>query len=240
MATGDLKGDIVNNAYSRGRISGLTSSPTSKQKTAALNRLEMMVSMWEGKNIYLGYSSEDNPDINTPHNVDKKHWEAMESSLAVNILSDFGKEPTQGLMMTQKGSFSAMLSSTAPRRQVEYPERMPLGRGNIYPIDRLDNFYPKTVPLPFDTVYYIIDDVDDRVEHFDSWLGTGEDVSSYVISVTPPSGLTIVSDSLTTPDISYRLQAVTTGDYEVKIVATDSTGRVTTRVKTYQVRKANG
>jgi hypothetical protein len=237
MATGDLKGDLVNNAYSRGRISGLTSSPTSKQKIAALNRLEMMMSMWEDKNIRIGYNLEDNPDINSPHNVDRKHWEAIEASLAVNILSDFGKEPTQGLMRTQKGAYSVLLSSTAPRRQVEYPEKMPLGRGNIYPIDRLDNFYPKTEPLPFDTVYFVIGDIDDFVEHFDSWLDSGDDVSSYTIEVTPPSGLTIVSDSLSTPDVNYRLQAVTSGDYEVKIVATDSTGRVTTRVKTYQVRE---
>lgn len=239
MAIGVLKSDIIKNAYSRGRISGLTSSPTAAENTAALNRLEMMIAQWEEDNIRIGYNLEDNPDINSPHNVDQKYWMAMESCLAVEMLADFGKIPNPGLIATKRGSFSSMLASTFQRRQVEYPERMPLGRGNIYPIDRLDNFYPKTEPLPFDTVYFIIGDIDDFTEHYDSWLATGQDVASYTIEVTPSSGLTIVSDSLTTPDISYRLQAVTTGDYEITIVATDSTGRVTTRIKTYQVRKAN-
>lgn len=236
--TGELKSEIIKNAYSRGRISGLTSNPTEAQNTKALNRLEMMMSLWEDKNIMIGYNLEDNPDINSPHNVDRKYWVAIETSLAIDILSDFGKEPTVGLMKSQKGAYSALLSSTASRRQVQYPGRMPLGRGNRSFIKLENGYYPDTEQLPFDTVVFIVGDVDDLTESFASWLDTSEDISSYTISMDPTSGLTIVSDSLTTPDISYRLKAVTSGNYELKIVATSSTGRIKTVVKAYQVKEA--
>jgi hypothetical protein len=232
---GELKSEIINNAYSRGRISGLTSNPTGSQVNKALNRLEMMMALWEGKNIRVGYNFEDDPDINSPHNVDRKYWEVIETSLACGLLSDFRKEPTVGLMRSQKGSYSVLLSSTAQRRQVQYPGRMPLGRGNRVFVELEDSYYPDTEPLPFDTVYLFVGDIDDYVEGFASWLATSEDISSYVISVDGTSGLTIVSDSLSTPDVSYRLQAVTAGTYEIKIVVTSSTGRIKTVVKTYQV-----
>jgi hypothetical protein len=135
------------------------------------------------------------------------------------------------------GGLSFLAADTAPTRQVPYPSRQPRGSGNRR-FNRWRRFYPQDAGLPLDvedTTSMVIDDVNDFVEHFDAYLREGEIIESYTIEAT--DGLTIVSDSLSTPDISYRIQADgdSTGQdidstSRVKIVATTDLGRVETRL----------
>ena len=224
--------DFINAAYSRARISGLTVEATPEDITLALNRLENMAAQWEGLNICTGYKFEDTPLSTTLHNVPRQFWNAYESNLAVWILSDFGKglQPTTTLVIEQKTSFSQLSAQTAKVRQTQYPSRQPRGSTSRYnrwqfyiPVDQAPN------ECATNTMY--LGDIDDFTEHFESYLQLSETIASYTIEAE--TGLTIVSDSLSSPTISYRISA--TGDnadslVKVTIVATTDDSRVTTRI----------
>lgn len=236
------KGDIVNAAYSRGRISGLTKQPTPEDLELALRRLENMAQEFFGRNIDVGYFFEDTPDANTPHNIEEKYWDAFETNLAVRILGDFGKDPIASLLKFQRSGFSFLSASTAPQKITPYSNRQPTGSGNRRH-NRYRRFYrqPVEAPLSAETNYMLVDDIADFVAHFDAYLRQGETVSSYTIEAD--TGLTILSDSLTSPDISYQIQAVganTETDsffLRVTIVATTSLGRQETRIINFEVTR---
>lgn len=238
--------DFINAAYSRARISGLTVQPTPEDLRIALDRLEDMAAAWESLNICTGYFFEDTPNPNTPHNVERKYWAAYKSNLAVWLLADFGKglQPTTTLMMEQKTTFSQISAQTAVVRQTDHPSRQPRGSGSDLRYNRWQRFYRPQAEAPNEcaTNTMIIGDVNDFVEHFDSYVQLGETVSSYTIATE--SGLTIVSDSLSENDVSYRIQADGNssesggnGLIRVTIVATSSTGRTDTRIINFTLIK---
>ena len=234
MATG-LKGDIINGAYSLMRISGLTVNPSPEDLVLALDRLENMAHEFFGLNICTGYFFEDTPDVNTPHNMERKFWFPFEANLAVRLMPDFGKMASPELLKFQQTGYSFLSSNTAIQIEVPYPSRQPIGAGSSLRFNRLRKYFSPAgvAPIACATVRMFIDDVDDFVEHFDAWLKDGETVTAYTIEAD--TGLTIVSDSLTTPDIDYRIKAVGNDDssdslLQVKIVATTSDSRIVTRV----------
>lgn len=238
----NTKGDIVNSAYSRGRISGLTKQPTPEDLELGLRRLENMAHEFFGRNINVGYFFEDTPDANTLHNIPEKYWDAFETNLAVRLLGDFGKDPIASLAAYQRSGFSFLSADTAPQKQTAYPARQPIGSGNR-PTSRFRQFYgtSSSAPLSAATNYMLIDDIDDFVEHFDSYLRDSETISSYTI--TADTGLTIVSDSLTSPDVSYQIQAdgssaeIDSEVLQVTIVATTSLGRQETRLINFELTR---
>lgn len=237
------KADLINGAYSQLRISGITVQPTPEDNTLALNRLENMMAEFSdpGRNICVGYAFEDDPDLNTLHNVERQYWYALECNLAMRLVPDFGKTPSQALIAFQQSGYSFLSASTAPRRQTQYPSRMPRGSGNTLRYDRYRRYNtPQAeIPLTCASITMAVDDVDDFVEHFDSYLKDAETVSSHTIEAD--TGLTVVSESLTSPDVDYRIKAVgNSGErsdslLQVRIVATTSLGRIETRLINFQV-----
>lgn len=236
------KADFINKAYSRARISGLTVTPSPEDIELALDRLENMAAEWEEHNIRTGYNFEDNPDVNSVHNVPRKYWNAYQSHLAGKVLSDFGKQPTQTLIMEMNGTWSFLCASTACPQAVQPPSRMPVGSGNSRKYGQWNRFYGDSdrPREPVNTLY--IGEINNYVEHFDSYLAFSETVASFTISAD--TGLTVVSSSLSSPDVSYQIKAADTGvdgdSYlRVKIVATTSTGRVETRFIQFEVKSAD-
>ncbi len=241
----NFKGDLINSAFSRMRISGLTVSATPEEMILALERLEDMASEWDGVNICTGYNFEDDPDINSLHNLDRKYWQAYKTNLAVRMFPDFGKgmNPDQTLLREASAAYSVLASLTAMVRPAQYPSRMPRGSGSSRMWNRWRKYYypVDNPPISCATNKMYIGDTNDFVEHFDAYLEDSETVVSYTIEAD--TGLTIDSDSLSTPDIIYRITATggtdgVTGRYQVKMVATTSNSRVTTRVIDFELRKA--
>ena len=72
MATGETKGDIINRAFSALRISGITADPSPEDLELALGKLENMAAELAGRNIHTNFAFEDDPDPNTPHNMERK------------------------------------------------------------------------------------------------------------------------------------------------------------------------
>ena len=222
------KAEIIQAAYYRMRISGLTVNPSAEDMNLALHRLENMAEEWRALNIRTGYKFEDAPLSTTRHNVPRKWWSAYESNLAFRLLADFGKQPVPTLTMEKSTTFSTMSGQTAQIPATQYPSRQPMGAGN-----RFKRFYATQTVAPTEgttnTMYW--GDTNDYIEHFDAYLEYGETVSSYTIAAD--DGLTIESDSLTTPDVSYQITADSDSGInaaKVTIVATTSDSRVETRI----------
>jgi hypothetical protein len=234
----DLKGDILIGAYAQMRVSGLTVAPSPSELDIGLTRLEnMMAELAEIRNICIGYNFEDNPNPNSLHNCTRGMLHFMETNTAVRLLPDYGLDANPVLLGQAAQSMSGASAYSARKitRQVDYPSRQPRGGGNMLRANNWRRFYLpiEQAPADCDTHVLNVGDIDDFTEHFDSYLASGEEVASYTIEET--SGLSVVSDSLTSPDVSYRIEALgaTLGDFNsaqrVKLVATTDAGRVETR-----------
>jgi len=231
----NTKGDILNRAFSALRISGLTVEPGPDELVLALNKLESMAAELVGRNIYTNYYFEDEPDLNTPHNMERKFWHSFDMMLAVRLMPDFGKGMKPDVSLVRQGSagFSFLSSATARVSPVPYPNRMPKGRwGKFFAAE------DKAPDSSLTNIMYI-DDVRTFIEHFGSILETGEDIDSYTIEAN--TGLTINSDSLATPNITYNVTADGNSDgsgipyLNVKIVATTTDGRIETRIINFKI-----
>ncbi len=230
-----LKGDIINLAYSKGRISGLTVQPVAEEIKLALIELEGMLAQYHEKTICLGYKFEDNPDVNSPSGLKVDMRSPVAANLAVVLLTHFGKVPSPELKMEQTGGFSYLSSITAQVRQIRPPSRQPIGSGNSRFFEQWNRYYQPQAeaPISCDTNKMAIGDIQDFVEHFDAYLTTGEDITSYTLEAE--TGLTITTQSLSSPDVNYRVRADGTNNetdsnvLKVKIVATTTNGRITTR-----------
>jgi hypothetical protein len=235
----NLKIDIINGAYSQMRVSGLTVDPSAADLILSLRRLEGLANELYGRNVCTGYYFEEDPDINSPSGLDPKYWYAFECVLAQRLLSDFGKgmKPDPMLLKNASAGLSFLYSSTANPRQIQYPRRQSIGAGNA--LRRINKFYNPIPEAPntCKTNRMIVGDIDNFVEHFESYLISPEEIASYTIEAD--TGLTIVSDSDTSPDIFYQIQAdggtSSDGLLRVKIVMTTDTGRVTTRIINFEL-----
>ena len=238
-----LKGDVINLAYSKGRISGLTKQPVGEEISLALIELEGMAKQFARKNICTGYNFEDSPDPNTPSGLEVDEQIAYASNLAVRLLVHFGKQPMPDLKAEQAGGYSYLSSVTAQVNQIQPPRRQPIGSGNSRFYQEWNRFFTQQeeAPISCNTKKLAIGDVQDYIEHFDTYLVAPETVASYTLEAE--TGLTVISQSLSTPDVNYRIRADGTNNetdsnvLQVKIVATTSTGRVTTRLTTFDLTR---
>jgi len=240
---GNKKGELINGAYSKLRISGLTVSATADDTQLALSKLETFAHELFSRNVCLGYNLEDEPDTNSLHNVPRKFWDALQSCLAVRMLPDFGKGMSDKVdpMLVRQGSaaLSFLHSSTAVVPVVDYPSRAPIGSGNRWR-SRYQRFHRaiEQAPVSCETNTMYENDVDNFVEHFDAWLNDGESIASYTL--TNDVGLQIVSESNATPDINYQVKAIGNGlnfipMQQVKIVVTTSDSRIETRIINFTI-----
>jgi len=225
-----IKSDLINEAYSRMRVSGLTRVPDGEDIRTALHRLENMAAIW-GDTYCTGYNFEDTPNPGSLHNLKRKFWSAYESNLALLLLSDFGKQPAPSLVAESQGTFSMLAAFTSHPTQIRPPGRMPIGSGNEIRYGHSQRFFRNADSVPNDcaTNQMVQDEVDIFTEHFDAYLGLAETIVSYTIASSAPSILVVSADSLTDPDITYTVTAKNVGVFYIRINATTSLGRITSR-----------
>ena len=229
-----LKGDCINKAYELLRISGLTSIPTPSEITTALEELESMAHEYLVDGICFGYNFEDSPGINSSSNIPPEYRIPFALCLATRLTVYFGKGASDKidpiLFQRQSGAVSFLRGSTIELARIRPSNRCPVGSGNER--NGYNKYFvtPKQAPVSCKTNKMVIGEIDNFIEHFDSFLIDSEVILSYTIEAS--TGLTIVSDSLLTPDISYQISATgtTEGLEQVKIVATADSGRVEIRL----------
>jgi len=232
-----LKVDVIKDAYSKMRISGLTVNPTPEDLELALTRYENMMAEWFSRNIVVGYNFEEKPDPNTQNHVIRSYQDCMSSNLAIRLIPDFNKEVHQVLYTQASSSLDSMSGRVALARlnQVPYPTRQARGSGNTLRYNRWARFYRDFNAGINNSAQQtmFIGDITDFVEHFESYLNTGETIASYSIVADP--ALTLASDSNDDENVYYRIEAgQPTGDNNtlsqlVTIIITTSNGRKQTR-----------
>lgn len=243
MAIDNLKVDIINDAFSQLRISGLTVQASPEDNTLALRKLESMANELFSRNVCVGYNFEDQPDLNSTSGLPPSLWFAFSSMLALRLVSDFGKgmNPDPVLVKDANAGLSFLHSVSANPQTIQYPSRQPVGSGNSLRYSRFRKFY---IPVEeasetCKTNHMFVDDVNTFTEHFDSYLLDGETIASYTIEAD--TGLTLSNDSNTTTDVSYTITATgnngTKSDVllRVKIVVTTSDSRKTTRIINFEL-----
>lgn len=236
------KVELINGAYSLMRISGLTVIPGGEENTLALTRLEDMAEEFHGRNIQTDYNFEENPDLNSLHNLPRKYWFAYKSNLAVRLLNDFGKTASPNLVAQSQAGFSFLSSNTAPMKEARYPSRMPIGARNSLRTQRWKRYYRRgaEAPLGKGTITMFIDDIRDFMESFVAYLDDGETIASFTIEAD--TGLTINSSSNTDTMVVYNITATglstenSVSLLQVKIVVTTSAGRLETRIINFQLQ----
>lgn len=237
-----LKSDLINGAYSQLRISGLTVSPSPANNATAISRLESMMHEWRGIGYDIGYNFTETPNTGDDANVDLKFQFAVETSLAIRLCPDFGKDIPQALLLNNSKALSSMANMVAIRKQTGYPSRMPVGKGNNVGIANFGNYFVKTseAPVSAQTITIQAGDIESYNDDFRSYLIDAETISSYVITVD--SGLTVLSDSLNTAEdrVVYSIEAddVTENTYaKLEVEITTSDGRVKKRYHDFQINK---
>jgi len=234
-----LKGDIINSAYSRLRISGITKLPSPADVELALDRLEDMMASWRSWNIDLGYVFEDAPDSGTPHGLAREYLAGVKSNLAMILLADYGKEAPMPLVLEAGGAFAQLQAASVKVARIPYPNRMPIGSGNRQ-VTNWQRFAPtaKVIAEDFSAESLFLEDIKDLEENLHYALRTDNTETITSFTITADDELTIVSSSLASPVITYRLQA---GDTEtsravVTILATTSLGQRITKQIFFSVK----
>jgi len=230
------KVDLIIDAYSSIRISGLTVNPSVEDLELSLMRLEDMAAEWETRNMTVGYNFEDQPDPNSASNVKAGFKRAFAQNLAMSVIPDFNKTVPVILYRLASASLSNLAGRTAAERinRVPYPNRMARGSGNSLRYNRWSRFYRGNNPVANvnSAKSIFIGDINDYTVHFDSFLTGDEFIVTFNVQVD--SGLELVSSSLDGNDVTFRVKGVNPSNEEdrsssqVTIIITTDTGRVKT------------
>jgi len=232
-----FKVDVIKDAYSKLRISGLTVNPTPEDLELALTRLENMLAEWFSKDIVINYNFEDKPNPNSLNQVIRSYQDCMSSCLAIRLIPDFNKQVHASLFGQASSGFSNMIGRTSMERLngVSYPSRQARGSGNTLRYNRWARFHREFNAGINNSAQQtmFIGDITDYEEHFESFLAKNEIITSY--SIVTDAGLILVSDSNDDQNVYYRIEASqpttdnTTLAQLVTIIVTTSLGRVQTR-----------
>lgn len=230
-----LKVDVLNDAYSKIRISGLTVNPNPSDLELSLNRLESIASeLQDARGIALGYNFEDDPDPNSNSNLPKFAWDGISSLLATRLIPDFNKVVPPQLMAMTSASLSAISGKVARDRlnQINYPYRMPIGSGNRF-WPRWSRFYYPTPIPPLESIQMLVGDTNSYIYSFEQYLNSGETISSFTALAS--SGITLNSSAIVGNTINYSITAVTALWQTLTLTITTSDGRVNVKVINIEV-----
>jgi len=185
------KAELINNAYSHIRISGITVDASGDEKARALTILEEMAAEFEGRNICMEYIFEELPDPSSSSGIDIKFNYMMATNLAMRLIPDFGKKSSNNdsLILLRKQAVSALSTASgavAVVNEMVYPRRMARGSGNTFRWNHLRRFTHESKPAPIscDTVQMPLNTVEKVTE---SWLDELEEleiITSVIVTFT--------------------------------------------------------
>jgi hypothetical protein len=158
--------DLVNRAYSKLRISGLTVSASPEEVTAALNRLDDFVLGIQWNIGYIQPEVYGESDSNDDSGLTNDIVNAVTTLLAEQLAPDFGEKK---ISIVSSQLFQKMVSDanqTLSRKFVEiegakFPTGLPIGIANEYP-NNLNRsfFYEGDSPSENDGGYFNADNAD--------------------------------------------------------------------------------
>jgi hypothetical protein len=231
------KANLINDAYSQMRISGLTVNPTPSDNELALGRLEGMAAEFESRGMCANYNFTEEPDPADESGITLAYRHAFSSCLAVRLV-DFGKPVPMELAMQASQAASNLSAQTFQLRPTQYPSRQPVGSGNTLRTNMWQKFYQPSPQAPQDcaTNYMTVTNVNDFSESWEDYLNDGETIDSYTKEVS--NGLSVESESISSPFINYRIKALAAGFQAIEFTVLTSDGRVNVRQVNFEVKDA--
>jgi len=219
------KGEHVNSALRKLRISGITVDPSGSDLTDSLEELEDMVHEYNGT-IKTNYNFETSINASTLSGIDDEFNDAIAWSLALRLTDMFGKQPTQNMSGRAASSMQNWRARTSKTSQIAPPRTMPVGSGNqLIGLDTNNFYYAETAPVTAQTIYASVGDIVDGQFSLDTWLN-GLTITSQVTTVS--TGATLVSSSFLDSIVSFRASLQTAGFINVCSIVTRDDGLVTT------------
>jgi hypothetical protein len=235
--------DIINDAYSELRISGLTVAPDTSDVQMALTRLETMMAEWFSiRNINIGYNFQATPTFTAQTNVALAYYNTLVQNLAVRLAAAFDIQIPQTLALNAAQSLSGTMGATAllNARMVQPSRRMPAGSGNTFRWGGLWNRFMVPDALPpavSETINIIQGEIIDTFEDFSAWLGSNT-IASFTIESTPllETSASVIAGARITYRVTAPVENSGQGPWQIVLITiTDSIGRVNIRPVDYLV-----
>ena len=234
------KVDLVQDALSKMKISGITAPPDAEDTQLMVQRLEGMLYEFQERGLNLKYNFTMDPDPADFHGMEFYAFQPITSILAFRSFQDFGLEPPQTLV-TQARAGDDLLSAVSGReklRDVQRPSRMPRGSGNTQRYIRWRTFYPEPfqTPLQPPAIRLRVGEINDYTFDLTDDLRAGESITNVAIEAS--DGVTYTQRSLTATSINYRIEALEGSDNRIETVqftVTTSIGRVIINVQTIEL-----
>lgn len=233
------KADFINDAYSQLRISGITVDPTPSDLSLALDRLEDIAAELFSRNMDAGYMFEEVPDINSNVGVSRQYKQAYVTLLALRLIPDFNIAIPQHLQMAASAAVGALAANQINVREMVYPNRQPLGSGNLRRWTPVRRYYPGDVrgPAEDSTHKLFVGDTNDYTVDLSSDFVLGETITTFTLQTS--SALQLDSSSNTDQTITYRVTALAAKTDKAILTVTTSTGRVLTREIWFELIEAS-
>jgi hypothetical protein len=127
------KQELIEEAFSELALQGYVFNVGPEELQGALRRLDMMMAMWNGKGIRLGYpipSTANGSTLDQDSSIPDWSIEAAYLNLAVRIASGYGKQISQATAATAKTAMDVVMQRMAMPPQQQMPSTMPVGAGN--------------------------------------------------------------------------------------------------------------
>jgi P22 tail accessory factor len=138
------KRKIISMAFGRIGLSTYTWTPTPQQRADALASLESIAARWESIGLRVGYRLGGTEDSES--GIPDTREDVFYNYLAMAIAPMYGKTASMELKQAASDGYSAMATSLARIPQVQMPNTMPVGRGNMI-IESENKFFSEKDPL---------------------------------------------------------------------------------------------
>lgn len=225
---------LIDKAYSKLEISGLTFNPTPEDVTLAVDELESMMAELDSRNACVGYNFEDEPEPSSESYIPKWAENAIQTNVAVRLAADFGKVASPSLQTQANQSMSNFLARTAKYRHINPPNRQAAGSGNTLRFDIWRRYYrvEEQSPLNCSTQIMSVNDEATYTVDYTEYLKEST-ILSYTLEVSDE--LTLLEQSNTDTSVVFKVKATESGTQKAIIQITTVDGRVDNRTVYFTV-----
>lgn len=150
MAT---KSDIATAALNKLGVTGFDYEIDPEELKTVVTALEYLMADWDARGIKIGYKFAADPetaDITADSGLPDIAYRAVTYQLAIDSADSYGKQVTQSVSAGASSAMSALLNAIQYKPVVQYPNRMPLGSGNMRAGRNIQRFYRQYETLDAD------------------------------------------------------------------------------------------
>lgn len=122
------KREIINQAFDEIGAASYELNLSPEEIAAALRRLNQMMAEWDTQGIRIGYDL--GGDVSTESGIPESSVYAVAANLGIRIAPIIGKNLSPSTVSEARKAYRALVSYVYTPMQYQYPNTLPLGRGN--------------------------------------------------------------------------------------------------------------